>query len=349
MIVEAHCHPFGPPAYRDLRDKIRSVPDLIGFRRNHPELYHARDAEPLVDYVDELIADMDRYGVDKALIMTTGGCDSPDEKDEKTAAAVARYPDRLYGLASLGEDYSGNGVWENAPALRAAAPKQIADRIERLGFKGIGESHGGPFTTETHPVRIADDLRPIMETLADYRVPLLIATGWTQFPGRMYYADPIYVDEIAGRYPEVPIVLTKMGRAIQHYFESALIVAMRNPNVYFDTTSTTAEHLRRAVETIGADRIMFGTDWSPTWRCVEVPEPLYPRGSRWCGSRGFRTRTFSKCCGRPQWSCTGCKRTRIGSLRSSFDFASLRFLRLRSAAPRYAQDERRGTFHNRSS
>ena len=276
MIVEAHCHPFGPPAYRDLRDKIRSVPDLIGFRRNHPELYDARDTEPLVDYVDELIADMDRYGVDKALIMTTGGCDSPDEKDAKTAAAVARYPDRLYGLASIGEDYSGNGVWENAPALREAAPGQIADRIERLGFKGIGESHGGPFTTETHPVRIADDLRPIMETLAVYRVPLLIATGWTQFPGRMYYADPIYVDEIAGRYPEVPIVLTKMGRAIQHYFESALIVAMRNPNVYFDTTSTTAEHLRRAVETIGAGRIMFGTDWSPTWRCVETPEPLYP-------------------------------------------------------------------------
>lgn len=134
MIVEVHCHPFGPPAYRDLRDKIRSVPDLIGFRRNHPELYRARDTEPLVDYVDE----------------------------------------------------------------------------------------------------------------------------------------------IAGRYPEVPIVLTKMGRAIQHYFESALIVAMRNPNVYFDTTSTTTEHLRRAVETIGADRIMFGTDWSPTWRCVEEPEPLYP-------------------------------------------------------------------------
>ena len=41
MIVEVHCHPFGPPAYRDLRDKIRSVPDLIGFRRNHPELYRA--------------------------------------------------------------------------------------------------------------------------------------------------------------------------------------------------------------------------------------------------------------------------------------------------------------------
>ena len=182
MIVEVHCHPFGPPAYRDLRDKIRSVPDLIGFRRNHPELYRARDTEPLVDYVDELITDMDRYGVDKALIMTTGSCDSPDDKDAKTATAVARYPDRLYGLASLGEDYSGNGVWENAPALREAAPDQIADRIERLGFKGIGESHGGPFTTETHPVKIADDLRPIMETLANYRAPLLIATGWTQFP-----------------------------------------------------------------------------------------------------------------------------------------------------------------------
>ena len=91
----------------------------------------------------------------------------------------------------------------------------------------------------------------------------------------MYYNDPIYVDEIAGRFPDVPIVLTKMGRGIDHYFESALIVALRNPNVYFDTTSTTAQHIRRAVKTIGAQRIMFGTDWSPTWKWVRDPEPLY--------------------------------------------------------------------------
>ena len=114
-----------------------------------------------------------------------------------------------------------------------------------------------------------------METVAKYNVPVLFATGWTQFPGRMYHADPIYVDEIAGRYPNVPIVLTKMGRGIAHYFESALIVAMRNPNVYFDTTYSNGDHIRRAVRTIGADRMMFGSDWAVVWRWVREPEDLY--------------------------------------------------------------------------
>jgi predicted TIM-barrel fold metal-dependent hydrolase len=50
---------------------------------------------------------------------------------------------------------------------------------------------------------------------------------------------------------------------------------MRNPNVYLDTVATTAAHLRRAVDVIGPDRIMFGTDWSPTWRWVRAPMDLY--------------------------------------------------------------------------
>ena len=276
MIVEAHCHPFGPPSYRELGEVIRTVPDLVGFRGRHPKLYNARLTEPLVDFADELIEEMDRHAIGKALIMSTGSADSEDTRNEKIAAAVAKHPEQLFGLMSLGTDYTATGFGDDPQALRKAASRQIADCMGRLGFRGIGETHGGPFTTEIHPVSIADDLRPIMEALAGYGAPLLIATGWTQFPGRMYYADPIYVDEIAGRYPDVPIVLTKMGRGTPHYFESALIVAMRNPNVYFDATSTTAEHIRRAIRTIGAERIMFGTDWSPTWRWVREPEALYP-------------------------------------------------------------------------
>ncbi len=91
----------------------------------------------------------------------------------------------------------------------------------------------------------------------------------------MFYGDPLWVDEVALRHPTVPIILTKMGRSIGRYFDSALTVAMRNVNVYFDVVGTTPEHLRIAVDKIGAHRIFFGTDWSATWRWISVPTTLH--------------------------------------------------------------------------
>ena len=60
-----------------------------------------------------------------------------------------------------------------------------------------------------------------------------------------------------------------------HLFDNALVVALRNDNVYFDTVGSTPEHLRRAVEELGSDRIMFGTDWSATWRWVRDPGDVH--------------------------------------------------------------------------
>jgi len=73
----------------------------------------------------------------------------------------------------------------------------------------------------------------------------------------------------------VPIILTKMGRGITTYFDSTMTVAMRNANIYLDVVGTTAPHLRLAIDKLGADRIMFGTDWSATWRWLTVPGTLH--------------------------------------------------------------------------
>ena len=86
--------------------------------------------------------------------------------------------------------------------------------------------------------------------------------------------DPVWIDELAGRYPGVPMIIGKMGRGT-HHFETALSVAMRNINVYFDTVGTTGDHIRTACDSIGADQIMFGTDWSPTWRWLSEPADIY--------------------------------------------------------------------------
>ena len=66
-----------------------------------------------------------------------------------------------------------------------------------------------------------------------------------------------------------------MGRSITSYFDSAMTVAMRNVNIYFDVVGTNPQHLRFAIDKLGADRILFGTDWSTTWSWLSVPATLH--------------------------------------------------------------------------
>jgi len=108
-----------------------------------------------------------------------------------------------------------------------------------------------------------------------HQVPIQFPTAWSQFPGGLFYGDPVWADEVAGRHPSVPVILTKMGRSISRYFDTVMSVAMRNVNVYLDVVGTNPQHLRFAIDKLGADRIMFGTDWSTTWRWLSVPATLH--------------------------------------------------------------------------
>ena len=159
--------------------------------------------------------------------------------------------------------------------------------VEQLGLKGMGETLVRSLTNEIHPERIARDLEPIMRTLARYGVPMQIPTGWSQFPGGLAYGDPLWVDELAGRHPDVPIILTKMGRSIQHLFDNAMMVALRNANVHFDIVGSSPAHVRGAVDKLGADRVMFGTDWSATWRWMTQPADIHTQRLRLVEAAGL--------------------------------------------------------------
>ncbi|MNC90957.1 Amidohydrolase [compost metagenome] len=50
---------------------------------------------------------------------------------------------------------------------------------------------------------------------------------------------------------------------------------MRNVNIYFDVVGTSPQHLRFAIDKLGAERILFGTDWSTTWSWLSVPATLH--------------------------------------------------------------------------
>ena len=271
MIIDAHVHVLSFPSFRDLSDKIRTTEDVISFRTRYPELYRANLTESPIDNSDDLIAAMDKHGVAKALVQARPGYTT----NRQVAEAAARHPGRLAGLLRIGHDQEAAGYVDDPAPVREKAPEEIAFCIEKLGMKGVGEIFIRALTNEIHPEKIARDLDPFMKTVARYQVPIQFPTAWSQFPGGLYYGNPIWVDEVAYRHPSVPIILTKMGRSITTYFDSALTVALRNVNIYFDVVGTCPEHLRIAVDKIGAERIMFGTDWSATWRWVSVPRDLY--------------------------------------------------------------------------
>ncbi len=272
MIIDTHIHVWSYPVLQEHGSKIRSTEDLMAFRTNYPELYDRTLHEEPIDNSDTLIEQMDENGIDYGLVQARPGSVTNDQ----VAQSVRRHPDRLFGLFRIGHDQEAAHDYLDDPGpVRDAAPDHIDYCVQELGMVGMGELFVRAVTREIDPELIARDMKPIMDAIARNKIPIQIPTAWSQFPGGLIYGNPIWTDEIACRWPDTPLILTKMGRSLSTYFEPCMVVAMRNANVYLDVVGTRPDHLRQAIDTIGSERILFGTDWSATWRWVREPVDLY--------------------------------------------------------------------------
>jgi predicted TIM-barrel fold metal-dependent hydrolase len=87
----------------------------------------------------------------------------------------------------------------------------------------------------------------------------------------MRYSNPSDLHEVALRHPQIRFVIPHFGAG---YFREALMVADQCPNVYLDTSSSNRwmqyepagldlrNTFRRALELLGPERLLFGTDSS---------------------------------------------------------------------------------------
>lgn len=273
MAVDVHVHIGSFPSVESSAELLRNRSSVAAFRTRHPERYRQFATEAPVDNSSRLLEVMDTYGVERTLVQPR-----PGVGNEFVAELATRQPERLTALAvpTPWPVPTDTPVDPDTLAQRPAeAAATLRHCLDDLGMRGVGEIYVRYLTDEIHPERIADALSPMLELLAPRSLPLELPTAWTQFPGGLHYGDPLWVDELATRYPEVPIVLTKMGRGLTRYFESCLVVGLRNANIYFDTSDTTPEHLGHALDVIGPERIMFGTDWSATWQFMRQPASVH--------------------------------------------------------------------------
>ncbi len=194
---------------------------------------------------EALLAQMDEAGIDKTILYAV---EAPlvYASNEYVHALCTQLPDRLMGFASVNpKDDKAVDVLEHA--------------VRNLGMLGL-KLH--PPLQDFFPND--ESIFPIYEKCIDLNIPVVFHVGTTPFGvlTRLSQASPILIDDVAVEFPELRIMLTHLG-TLSH--NEAFMVVEGNPNVFIDTAAYVSEIeailTPDLVARIGADKIIFGTDY----------------------------------------------------------------------------------------
>jgi predicted TIM-barrel fold metal-dependent hydrolase len=199
----------------------------------------------------------------------------PPVANEEIAAAAAANADVLIPFASVD------------PA-RLDAPERARALIADHGVRGF-KFH--PNLQEFFPNdRMA---YPLYEVIAEAKLPALFHTGHSGIgsglPGgggvRLKYSNPIYVDDVAADFPEMPIVLAHPSFPWQ---DEALSIAMHKPEVYIDLSGWSPKYfppqLVQYANTLLKRQVLFGSDypmitperWLADFEQVDIRDEVRP-------------------------------------------------------------------------
>jgi hypothetical protein len=111
---------------------------------------------------------------------------------------------------------------------------------------------------------------PLYEAIAEAKLPALFHTGQTGVGAgtragggiRIKYSNPLYLDDVAVDFPEMPIILAHPSFPWQ---EEALSVATHKPQVYIDLSGWSPKYfppiLVQYANTLLKNKILFGSDY----------------------------------------------------------------------------------------
>src|SRR5215210_673024 len=134
---------------------------------------------------------------------------------------------------------------------------------------------------------------PLYEVIAEAGLPALFHTGHSGIgsgvPGggglRLKYSNPIYVDDVAADFPEMPIVLAHPSFPWQ---DEAISIAMHKPEVYIDLSGWSPKYfppqLVRYANTLLKRQVLFGSDfpmitperWLRDFERLEIDDEVRP-------------------------------------------------------------------------
>jgi len=148
---------------------------------------------------------------------------------------MRRFPDRILGYASLHSTRFGQ---EGLDEIRRCR--------EEYGMRGLK-------IYSTPEMSIAElAMIPILEVCAELNMPILAHT------------TPAECDYLMSQVPEVSFIMAHAGGQPYAHgdWNRAIMIAVKHRNLYLDTACSTIDtgFVETCIRTLGADRVIFGTD-----------------------------------------------------------------------------------------
>jgi predicted TIM-barrel fold metal-dependent hydrolase len=140
---------------------------------------------------------------------------------------------------------------------------ELEDKVSAGGAKGL-KLH--PLVSEFYP----GDPRmwPVYRKAQELGIPVLFHSGWSELGYESRYARPVEFEKMAGAFPGLTVIL---GHFCRGYYEDAVPLARKYPNLVFDTAGCfqlpgsdpeeQAGIVCEMIKKVGAGRVMFGSDW----------------------------------------------------------------------------------------
>ncbi len=203
----------------------------------------------------DLIGAMDRNGVTATVTQPYPGASDEADVHKRIYDLAKKYPGRIYGLASVNPHTMDKAAYFN----------KMQGYIEGYGFKAIKLHTIGH---AVHPQ--SEDGKTVIETAVKLGVPLNVHTG----PG-VPFSLPSLLFPAAKQYPDLKIVLAHSGAGL--FAGEAIALAQQCPNVYLELSWCSVEDATAAIQSIGSERVMFGSDSNmniPTALAVFAALPL---------------------------------------------------------------------------
>ena len=217
---------------------------------------------------ERLIADLDDAGVEKVMIMPVDWGLVPAFKESTMEiwdqhlihAEVARqHPDRMITFACF-------------DPRRPNAVELLERAVTELGAVGLKIHPAAGFFPNERIVY------PMYEKALELGIPVMVHTGPEPKPLYSRHCQPVYVDDVAADFPDLNIILAHAG--LSAWWQEAAGVASVAPNVFLDISGWQPvarlrplefyATLRSLIDTVGAKRIMWGSDY-PALRLL-MPE-----------------------------------------------------------------------------
>jgi len=241
MITDAHIH---VQPWWELKPAVYDV--MVRGRGDVDEL------QKIMKSPEHLLRRLDADGIERAVLVNYP---SPDLMGftHRVNDYVAEYcqaaPDRLVPMGGVHPRFVDDAAGE----VRRAAERGVrALKVHppHMQFAPNAYLHG------------LDALRAVYEEAQRLKLPVMIHTGTSIFPGaRSRTGEPMAVDDVAVDFPDLTIVIAHGGRPL--WMEQAFFLVRRFPRVYMDVSSipppSILKYFPRLAEV--ADKVLYGSDW----------------------------------------------------------------------------------------